>query len=123
MANHRHESRPDTFVSKTHPRREREHGDKKKKRLRDATAEEEKKKRKKKRSTNSEKQQRAQKTQLEPGLFPMRKHHKNNSESQRFSNVLSIISLAKLDAINEKNKHVDRETARDKERKGKHRKR
>lgn len=116
MANLRHESYPDTSSPRAHTRKEREHGDREKRRSRDTTAEGEKKKRKRTRPASPERQQRerAQKPQPEPGLSPARKHHKSNSESQRSSNVLSIDSLAKLDAINEKSRYVDRETVRDK---------
>lgn len=113
MANHRHEHRQDTSSPKAHPRRKREHGERQKRQSRDSAAEGEKRKQKRRRPASPERQQRAQKTEAEPRSSPARKHYKRKSESQRSSNVLSIDSLAKLDALNEKSRYVDRETARD----------
>lgn len=114
MANHRQESRPDSSSPRARPRREREHGEREKRRSRDPTAEGERRKRKKRRPVSGERPRRTRRTEPEPE--PAWSEAERIPESQRSSNVLSIDSLAKLDALNEKTRYVYREPARDTER-------
>lgn len=106
MANYRDESRQERSSPRTRPRRDHEHGHegKDKRRSRDSTADE---KRRRRRATSGEKNARTRQIETEPPpekLIP---------ESQRSSNVLSIDSLAKLNALNEKGVFVDKGRERD----------
>lgn len=106
MANYRDESRHERSSPRTRPRRDHEHGHEGKdnRRSRDSTADE---KRKRRRATSGEKNARTRQIETEPPpekLIP---------ESQRSSNVLSIDSLAKLNALNEKGVFVDKGRERD----------
>lgn len=119
MANHRQESRPGPSSPRARPPREREHGEREKRRSRDPTAEGERRKRKKKRPVSGERPRRARRTEPEPEPEPELSEageHQPNPQSQRSSNVLSIDSLAKLDALNGKTRYVYREPVRDAER-------
>ncbi|MCJ1430568.1 hypothetical protein MMC29_008486, partial [Sticta canariensis] len=119
MANHRRESRPDSSSPRVRPRREGEHGEREKRRSRDPTAEGERRKRRRRRPVSGETPRRARRTELEPGPEPEGSEtggQQEIPESQRSSNVLSIDSLAKLDALNEKTRYLYREPVRDTER-------
>lgn len=103
MANHRQESRADASSPRTRPRKDREPGDREKRRSRDTTAEGEKRKRRKRRPLSEDRHARTRRADpSEVEWSEAGKHHESPLESQRSSNVLSIDSLAKLDALNEK---------------------
>lgn len=109
MANYRDESRNERSSPRTRPRRDHEHvhrddEGRDKRRSRDSTADE---KRRRRRTTSGERHARTRRVETEPPP------EQRVPESQRSSNVLSIDSLAKLDALNEKGAHVDKEREKD----------